>query len=300
MKRNNRTNTGQNIAGAIILAVGIVVAFIMFYHSNVKRIASQNQSYIADTAANRAAALNSFFTENINHINTASTALELECLGRGFDISVLNTENKEDVPETAAAEIHDILSIYQERFGFDYLRYVDKYGRYYSTRGIGIQADVTEREYYRKGIEGVSGITYVLKPVIATERQFGFYAPVYSGDWKSGAPAGVVIGFYGEERMKELIAVSVFNYPCDTVLCDRDGTVIQRTGENVQFDNFIAAAREDILDMDIPDFSKGQSFPFVFRNDGRESVGYAAHIGEQPGLEEMQRCSLQYAIRASA
>ena len=280
MKRNDTSNAGQNIAGAIVLAVGIVIAFIMFYHSNVNRIAAQNQSYIGDTAANRAAALNSFFVENINHINTASIALESECLARGFDVSALNTQNKEDIPEAAAAQIHDILSIYQERFGFDYLRYVDRFGRYYSTRDVGVQADVTEREYYRKGIGGVSGITYVLKPVIAKERQFGFYAPVYSEAWKNGDPAGVVLGFYGEERMKELIAVSVFDYPCDTVLCDRDGTVIQSTGENVHFDNFITAVREDILDMDIPDFSKGSSFPFVFRRDGRESAGYAAYIGE--------------------
>ena len=279
-KRNDTGNARQNIAGIIILALGIVIAFIVFYHSNVNRIAAQNQKYIEDTAANRAAALNSFFKENINHINTASIALESECLGRGFDVAALNTENKEDIPEAASAEIHDILSIYQERFGFDYLRYVDKYGRYYSTRKPGVQAEVTERDYYQKGIEGVSGITYVLKPVIATERQFGFYAPVYSGSWRNGDPSGVVIGFFGEERMKELISVSVFNYPCDTVLCDRDGTVIQSTGENDNFDNFILAVRDGILDMDIPDFSKGSSFSFAFRKDGRGSVGYAAYIGE--------------------
>ena len=280
MNRNNANNARQNIVGVIVLVTGIVIAFIMFYHSNVNRIDSQNQNYTEDTATNRAASLNNFFMENLNHINTASIALESECLVRGFDISALNAENEEDIPESAAMEIYDILSAYQERFGFDYLRYVDQYGRYYSTRGVGVQADVSEREYYQKGIEGNSGITYVLQPVVTTERQFGFYAPVYAGGWENGDPVGVVAGFFGEERMKELISVSVFDYPCDTVLCDRDGTVIQNTGENARFDNFISAVNDGLLDMDVPDFSEGRSFPFVFRDAGRKSVGYAAYISE--------------------
>ena len=283
MNINDRKNAQQNLVGVIIFAVGIVIAFIMFYHSNVKRIDSQNQNYIKDTATNRAASLNNFFMENLNHINTASNALKSECLARGFDISVLNVENEEDIPESAAMEIYDILSVYQERFGFDYLRYVDQYGRYYSTRGVGVQADVEMMEYYQKGIDGISGITYVLEPVVATERQFGFYAPVYTEGWENGKPTGIVVGFFGEDRMKELISVSVFDYSCDTVLCDRDGTVIQNTGENVRFDNFISAVQDGILDMDVPDFSEGRSFPFVFRDKGRESVGYAANISEASG-----------------
>ena len=280
MNRNDTHNVRLNIAGGIVLVLGVVIAFVIFYYSNVNRIASQNQNYIENTAVNRAASLNNFFAENLNHINTASSALVSECLGRGFDVSALNAEKEEEIPEAAAAEIYDILSVYQERFGFDYLRYVDRYGRYYSTRGTGVQADVAEREYYRKGIEGVSGVTYVLDPVIARERQFGFYAPVYMGGWENGDPAGVVVGFYGEERIKDLIAVSVFDYPCDTVLCDRDGTVIQNTGETDHFDNFLSAVRDGILNMDIPDFSEGRSFPFEFRDGGRKSVGYAAYIGE--------------------
>ena len=280
MNRHDTNNVRQNIVGLIILALGIVIAFAMFYHSNVNRIDSQNQNYIEDTATNRAVSLNNFFLEKLDHINTASIALESECLVRGFEISALNAENEEDIPESAAMEIYDILSVYQERFGFDYLRYVDQYGRYYSTRGIGVQADVSEREYYQKGIEGNSGITYVLKPVVATERQFGFYAPVYMGGWKNGDPVGVVIGFFGEERMKELISVSVFDYPCDTVLCDRDGIVIQNSGENVWFDNFISAVNDGVLNMAAPVFSEGRSFPFVFREEGRKSVGYAAYISE--------------------
>ncbi len=278
-KKDDMKNARQNIIGGIVLAIGILIAFLMFYYSNVKRIASQNQRYIEDTARNRASALNSFFAENLDHINTASVAFGTECLRRGFDASILNAEKEGDIPESAAAEIYDILSVYQERFGFDYLRYVDRHGRYYSTRGIGVQADVSEQEYYRKGMEGISGVTYVLKPVVAAERQFGFYAPVYTGGWENGEVSGVVVGFFGEERIRELISISVFSYSCDTILCDRDGTVIQNTGERERFDNFISAVNDGILDMDTPDFSKGGSFPFAFRESGRRSVGFAAYIG---------------------
>ncbi len=167
MDRKVRNNRHQNIIGILILALGIFIAFVLFYHSNVDRIAAQNQNYIEDTATNRAASLNIFFEENLHHINTASIALEAEFLSRGFDASELNAESAEDVPETASTQIYDILSLYQERFGFDYLRYVDRYGRYYSPRGISVQADVSQREYFQRGIEGHSGVTYVLTPVVA-------------------------------------------------------------------------------------------------------------------------------------
>ena len=279
MDRKVRNNRHQNIIGILILALGIFIAFAVFYHSNVGRITAQNRNYIEDTATNRAASLGIFFEENLHHINTASIALEAEFLSRGFDASALNVESAENIPETASTQIYDILSLYQERFGFDYLRYVDRHGRYYSTRGIGVQADVSQREYYQRGIEGHSGVTYILTPVVATERQFGFYAPVYASGWEEGEIIGVVVGFFGEDRIRNLISVSIFDYPCEAVLCDRDGTVIQNTAGNERFDNFLTAVRDGIMDMEMPDFSEGNSFPFTFRDAGRDSVGYAAYIG---------------------
>ena len=49
-KQTDKSTARQNIIGAIILAVGIAIAFVMFYHANVNRIDSQNQNYIEDTA----------------------------------------------------------------------------------------------------------------------------------------------------------------------------------------------------------------------------------------------------------
>ena len=76
MDRKVRNNRHQNIIGVLILALGIFIAFAVFYHSNVSRITAQNRNYIEDTATNRAASLDIFFEENLHHINTASIALE--------------------------------------------------------------------------------------------------------------------------------------------------------------------------------------------------------------------------------
>ena len=83
MDRKARINKRQNIAGILILTLGIFIAFAVFYHSNVGRITAQNRNYIEDTATNRAASLNIFFEENLHHINTASIALEAEFLSKG-------------------------------------------------------------------------------------------------------------------------------------------------------------------------------------------------------------------------
>ncbi|MBQ1493055.1 MAG: hypothetical protein IIZ39_13940, partial [Blautia sp.] len=70
MQKEKDGNREQNILGILVAIVGIVVSFTLFYHSNVERIARQNQNYIADTAKNRAASVGTMFHESLDFLES--------------------------------------------------------------------------------------------------------------------------------------------------------------------------------------------------------------------------------------
>ncbi|MBR0397338.1 MAG: response regulator [Eubacterium sp.] len=307
MRSENSGNSRQNIIVAFLVTVGIAVAFFVFYRSNVARIDRQNQNYIADTARNRAASLENMTQEDLDYIESTAVIMENEFRSRGLDPSVLNAANEEDIPEAEMNEVRDILRIYENRLGFDYLRYIDLHGRDYTTKDPVIQANVSERSYFAKAISGEIGMTYILDSKVTSERQIGFYAPVRVGQTagslsegigntteetpgvsgtgedaseQSGEIVGFVLGFYGEKYINHLLEISIFDYPCDVVLCDREGTVIYNTRGNDLFDNLIKASQDGTLDNDGIDLKDGMNDAFRFRENGRESVGYAAYTGD--------------------
>ena len=162
MQKEKDGNREQNILGILVAIVGIVVSFTLFYHSNVERIARQNQNYIADTAKNRAASLGTMFHESLDFLESIAVIVETEFTNHGFDPSVLDVESQEEIPESAISLIREVLSMYENRFDFDYLRFVDLHGRDFTSQDDGSQAMVSERDYFQEGSAGKAGITYVL------------------------------------------------------------------------------------------------------------------------------------------
>ena len=276
MSSEQSNNLRLNILVAIIVAAGIAVAFFVFYRTNVARIDRQNQNYIADIARNRAASLEPMAQEDIDYIESTAVVMETEFRIRGVDPSVLNQDNEADIPAAAMDEVRDILSIYEERFGFNYLRYIDLHGRDYTTGDPVIQANVSERDYFEKAVAGEIGITYILDSKVTNERQIGFYAPVHADE----EIVGFVLGFYGEKYIDHLLDMSIFEYPCNVVLCDREGTVIYNTKGNDRFANFVDASRDGTIDVDKIALKGGENAAFRFRENGEESVGYAAYTGD--------------------
>ncbi len=228
MKKEHSNGLSRNLVGAIVLVLGIAAAFALFYSSNVRRITRQNENYIADIALQRADLIEDLFRENLAYIDSAAIVLETEFENQEIDAAKLNVPDESDIDATELAQVADILRIYEERFAFDYLRFIDLYGRDYTTGEKVIAANVSEREYFRKGMQGQSGMTYILDSKVTSERQIGFYSPVR----QNGEIAGLVVGFYGEAFIGKLLSVSLFDYDCDVLLCDRDGNIIYNTGKD--------------------------------------------------------------------
>ena len=284
MQKEIEKNREQNILGFLVAVIGIIVSFTLFYHSNVERIARQNQNYISDTAKNRASSLGTMFHESLEFLESISVIVETEFKNHGFDPSVLNVEREEDIPESALSLVRDVLAMYEERFDFDFLRFIDMHGRDYTTGERVIQAVVTEREYYQKGTQGIAGITYVLDSKVTTQRQIGFYAPVYAWIGDEKEIVGVVVGFYGEAFIHRMLTMSLFDYPCDVLLCDRDGVVIYNTDSEANVTNFFSSLADGSVRIPGSEWPYGEDTEFWFQEEDLESVGYAAYLGEASGF----------------
>ena len=282
MTEQNTRNTFQNLAAIFVIILGISISFIYFYHSNVTRITHQNENYIADIAAQRTSLISDHFRENIAYIESSAIVLETAFLNEHVDTAKLNVAQESEIDAAEIEKVGNILRTYEDRFAFDHLRYIDMYGRDYTTGKKIIAALVAEREYYKEGVRGKTGMTYILDSKVTSERQIGFFSPIY----QNGEMAGIAVGFYAEAFIDNLLKVSIYDSDCDVLLCSRDGTIIYNTGEDIGADNFL----EDLTafsfssDADVQNvkeaFENRSNTLYNYLDHGESTVGYVSYVGE--------------------
>ena len=229
MNREQPRGSSWRIPGIIALILGVILAFAIFYTSNVRRITNENGNYIADVASQRAALMDNLFGENLAYIESAAIVLETQFDIDGVRAELLNVESEGDVDAGEVDKVANVLRMYERRFAFDHLRFIDLYGRDYTTGEKVIAAVVSERDYFKRGVQGETGMTYILDSKVTSERQIGFYSPVH----QDGEIVGIVVGFYGESFIDRLLSTSLFEHDCDVLLCDRSGVVIYSTEEDL-------------------------------------------------------------------
>ena len=281
--KKKTNNSVQNLIGGLLVVCGILISFISFYRSNVTRITHQNEGYIADIATQRAVLVDDLFAENLSYIESAAIVLETAFQSNGVDAELLNVREEDRIDPAEVEKVAKILRKYEERFVFDHLRFIDLYGRDYTTGENVIAAVVNEREYFREGIQGKTGMNYILDSKVTSERQIGFYSPVY----ESGSMVGLAVGFYGEDFIRELLDLSVFEHECDVLLCAQDGTVIYSTGAEQNISNYIdefsafsATDERDRQNVREAFSGRGNTL-FSYRVDGKPTVGCVSYVGPE-------------------
>ncbi|MBQ6321798.1 MAG: response regulator [Lachnospiraceae bacterium] len=279
-----KKNTGhsvQNLIYVILLVCGVIISFVLFYRSNVTRIKHQNENHIADIATQRATLVGDLFAENLSYIGSTAIVLETAFQNRGIDAGALNVEIEDQIDPEDVDKIAQILRVYENRFAFDYLRYIDLYGRDYTTGEKVIAAIVTEREYFKEGIQGKTGMTYILDSKVTSERQIGFYSPVY----QEGEIVGITVGFYGEDFINNLLEISIFEQDCSVLLCSQDGTIIYRTNGSNEASNFIEELSSFSFSQEEDEVHVREAFAqrsntlYNYRVNGEQTVGIVSYIG---------------------
>ena len=283
MKQNKSESSWLNIAGITTIIIGVITSFYIFYSSNISRIKKQNEKYVEDITIQRANLLKDIFDENIKYIESAALIFENEFKIVDFDYSKLDVEKDEDVPPETIKVISDLLKKYEKRFAFNYLRFIDKHGRDFTTATKSIQAVVSDREYFRNGISGKPGMTFVPDSKVTKEKQLGFYHPIYL----KGEIVGIAVGFYGENYIKELLSMAMFGYNCDVMLCNNTGTVLfDASGHIDKKQNFLDYISDNIIfskeekSKITVSFSQRRNAIYNFMQDGKSSIGYIAYIGD--------------------
>lgn len=275
----------------VAITIGVGVAFFIFYQSNENRITTQNETYLEDLASQRASLVDTLFVENLRYIESAAKSFEADLVIDDVAVDKLNVPSDSKMDDEEIGKIATILKEYEDGFAFDYFRFIDLHGRDYTTGDETIAAIVTERDYYKNGIKGQSGMTYVLGSKVTNERQIGFYSPVHKND----EVIGVVVGFYGEKFIDELLKVSMFGYKCEALICDGDGTVIYSNFKGQDYANFLdnlenlsLATAKDKKDI-IQAFANGENTQYTYTVDNKKTVGDVAYIGDTSGLYLVQR-----------
>lgn len=197
-----KKNLLQSILYAAILLVAMIALFYWYTAQNKARIAEQNRNYAEDAALQTVQRIDDEFKSGLDLINTYAHFI-------GISLS----EPKIDTDDLKAIENNSV---------FDAIRFTDMEGRTHSSDGRSV--DATDRDYYKLGIDGESGITFVFDPRIEDGgTRLSFYAPVQF----EGEIIGVIRGSYtAEEYLKNMLNITYFGERSAAFLCMPDGSVI--------------------------------------------------------------------------
>lgn len=191
----------QELLFVLLLLVAIIILFFWYTNQNSKRMEDRNKTYAADAARLKTLQVEKEFNNALLRIKTYAYFV-----GQGL------TE-----PKVTKEDLKQMESNSQ----FDAILFTDSAGIDYNSDGR--TADVTNREFYTKGIEGESGTTVIFDPHFFDETMVAFYAPVYY----KGEIIGILRGAYlAEEYLRDMLVTTYFGEQANVYVCVPDGRMI--------------------------------------------------------------------------
>lgn len=108
--------------------------------------------------------------------------------------------------------------------------YVDKNGMSYSMDGNNI--DVSDRDYYQKGIAGEKGVAVIYESKRDGEEYIVYYAPVYV----NGEISGVLAELSPADELADILGEESSGNPNTALIVDKYGIVIVKNVANKEYD----------------------------------------------------------------
>ncbi len=192
----------QSVLYVVPLVVVVILLFNFYTMQNKARIAEQNRKYAEDAVLKTARQISNEFENGLNVISTYAHFLETSL-----------TE-----PMVKAGTLKEM----EQNSVFDTVRFTDAEGKTYTSEG-GV-TDSSDREYYRRGMDGESGNSVIFDARLSEEgTRVLFYAPIRF----DGEIIGIIRGsFVAEQYLREILQATYFGEVSDTWLCMPDGQVI--------------------------------------------------------------------------
>ena len=255
---NNKKKISRNILISIIIIVIILASLLLFMRTNTKRILSQNESYIADATTLSVDHVNSRFVSKIDNIRMIAALY-----GASLDSPTVDTDT--------------LMSLCPQNY-FDYIKFIPAGGQY--TTSAGEVVDLTGRESYINGMQGISGVCTADDYWETHSTMLSFYTPMYYND----RIIGVLCGLYDATGMQNIISHEFFGVQAIVYLCTGDGTVITATGDDSPPDNILEAARDSdsffgqTQDSFFEAFANHESHAFSYENGSETENAYIAAL----------------------
>lgn len=238
-----KKNLLQSVLYVAILLIAMIVLFYWYTAQNRTRIAEQNRKYAEDAALQKTQRIEDEFENGLDLINTYA-----RFIGTSLSRPVVGEKELKEIENNSV---------------FDAMRFTDMEGRTHSSDGRSV--DATDRDYYKLGIDGESGISVIFDPRIEDGgTRLSFYAPVLF----EGEIIGVIRGSYtAEEYLKDMLATTYFGEDSEAFLCMPDGSVIaSASGEKYEGDII-----DIMVDSGIIDVETAQAAEEVFTSGGRDA-----------------------------
>ena len=206
-----------------IIYIGALLAFVVFSFytftkDNRQRILMQNDGFIEAATEQTAARVNEL-------IRNAERDVDMIAYLYGS----LMTE-----PEVDSEMLRDMT----ERSNFDYVEFISSDGM--DLTADGRTADLSDREYFRQGMQGSSGKCVIYNSRITNETLLIFYTPFYYEDRIIGVLSGILRG----DTLSEIFSAEYFGLQNGNYLLERDGSVIFSTGDSSGSGNLLASMKE--------------------------------------------------------
>lgn len=220
----NAKNTWKNIVFVPILLVGVILLFQWYSSANRDRIENQNLNYALDSARQTSVHISGEFQTAIQRIRTYSY------------IAGVSMDTADITPQ--------VLKNMEDGSAFDKFYYINADGVNLASDGQTI--NVSDREYFKKGMNGERGMEVVRDFRFTDDSMIVFYSPLMRGD----KIVGLFMGVYRyDDYLKDMLSTSYFGEPADVFLCGSDGTVIASTDGGSYERPLIDMLRdEDVLD----------------------------------------------------
>lgn len=171
----------------------------------------------------------------------------------------------------------DSLKMLEVNSGFDMIRFVDADGEDYTSDGK--ITNISDRDYFKRGMSGESGMTLVAESRVSGEKLIGFYAPVTF----QREICGIMVGFLNQETLSDILKAEIYQVPMKTLIVNRQADILGEFtgsgGEKITGlqDIFRYVSDEDVEDVKAA-MQDGRETNFPYRDQNGKSVGYIIPI----------------------
>ena len=257
MKKENRIFIYKFVFITLLLLF-IAFSFFTFLRDNHRRVLDQNDQLIEAVTLQTAAQFNALLTNSESAVDMMAH----------FYGSVM-TE-----PTVSASTLQDMI----DRSHFDYVEFISSDG--IDLTADGKTADLSDREYFQRGMQGKSGKCVVYNSRITNETLLIFYTPFYYKEEIIGVLSGVLRG----TTVDNLLSSNYFGVDTNTYLLEGNGNVILSSQKDSHMENLLESLnQQQLLSAQNKEklekaLSEGTSTSFNYKDSSGEGSAYVTPL----------------------